>query len=73
MELVCIHGRATYDNNKFKPGSSSAPPEDPVGNPDGSKPKRKTFAYGRDPDRPEYVWPGVRHRKLLNPPLSKER
>ena len=35
--------------------------------------KRKTFAYGRDPDRPEYVWPGVRHRELLKPPLSKER
>ena len=41
-------------------------------NPDGRK-KRKTFAYGRDPDRPEYVWPGVRHRELLKPPLSKER
>jgi len=35
--------------------------------------KRNTFAYGRDPDRPEYVWPGVRHRELLKPPLSKER
>ena len=33
--------------------------------------KRKTFAYGRDPDRPEYVWPGVRHRELLKPPLPK--
>ena len=33
--------------------------------------KRKAFAYGRDPDRPEYVWPGVRHRELLKPPLSK--
>ena len=70
LELVCIYGRATDEKNKFKRGSSSAPPEDPAGNPDG-RTKRKTFAYGRDPDRPEYVWLGLRHRELLKPPLSK--
>ena len=35
LELVCIYGRATDKKNKFKRGSSSAPPEDPAGNPDG--------------------------------------
>ena len=46
LELVCIRGRATGEKNKFKRGISSAPPEDPTGNPDA---RQKTKDIRRRP------------------------
>ena len=32
--------------------------------------RRVVFAYGTDPDRPPYVWPGPRLRPLIRAPVS---